>query len=176
MRHRLILALSIVLALASGLPLEAHEADAAAALDDRFRELNGTVMRLTVLLERLVVEQETIGLQQQLALVDQRIERYEERVLDFARERQQLEDQVEQMRHMLELENERRKEALAAGEDVPDSPELELFRNGLTRSEDEIEALLVREIEAEGRLQIQERIREGLEHRLTERLGVDVSE
>jgi hypothetical protein len=176
MRHARIVALSIALVLVPGVASVAHDPGDATTLDERLRELNGAMTRLTVLLERLVVEQETLGLQQQLALVDQRIERYEERVLDFARERERREDEVEQMRYMLDLERERRKEALALGEQVPDGPELELFEKNLERSEEEIEALLARELEAESRLLVQERIREGLEQRLTERLGVRVAE
>jgi hypothetical protein len=80
------------------------------AIERELRTLNETVARLAILMERMVVEQETTALQQQLSIVEQRVRTVEEartdaeqRLRDRLEEREELDAMMETFRKDLDL-------------------------------------------------------------------------
>ena len=70
---------SIVVALVLiAIPGVATAVEQPTAIERELRTLNESVARLAILMERMVVEQETTALQQQLTIVEQRVRTYEE--------------------------------------------------------------------------------------------------
>ena len=153
-------------------PAIAPAAEPPSAIERELRTLNETVARLAILMERMVVEQETTALQQQLSIVEQRVRTVEEartdaeqRLRDRLEERGELEAMLEGFRKDLELRAE-----VGEGES----------RRQIEFAERRIEAIAADIVDLERRVRdLEAREQEGLaardrlERRLSSRIGTD---
>ena len=150
----------------------APAAESTTAIERELRTLNETVARLAILMERMVVEQETTALQQQLSILEQRVRTVEaarveadQRLRDRREERAQLAGMIESFRTDLELRADIGEQE-AAGQ-------IEFAERRIEAIDVEIDDLDRRVRDLEAREQDGLTARDRIERRLASRIGTD---